>query len=502
MIAQSDSVLSRVDSSGKNVVLIITASNLDSMKEFSATLQAVYGNFVEAQNHTTFEVSQTESTASCAKSNSWTAEQYNPISDTLSTWTQILIIPRPVFFGPLDDGISASFAALIFGCASALFLNMYIPRVEVNVAISSPSSATSETDNGLHRWWEDGGDNATITSSRSTSGEMDLSNSSFKLSNVLGHNTNVHEVGGRQEYSVVLMSQDPESMSSILTGDVSNFHRLHRFSWLQLQPTVIALKVDPDKADSKLIDRAAEYAILAVKGYFVYTLALTEQRYGRDSVQSKLFRWLKGSWAFGLKRLSNGLFLLAAFMPTNSTEQRVLDIIILTVITCFTTTRAFYQWVELNCGGLRVLTWVQFYFLGLAWVALVLQQLGIVSVFGLMRPWTVLLSSQTLQGTLMVFSICVGDISTILAFAFFSVCTAGVTLLVLYKDRLDTGGTTLDTFVDSFVATFIFMESADNWESLVYNAYKVSKVGAVLLFVVAVFGTFFLVPLAALRVST
>ena len=68
--------------------------------------------------------------------------------------------------------------------------------------------------------------------------------------------------------------------------------------------------------------------------------------------------------------------------------------------------------------------------------------------------------------------------------------------------RLDQGGTRIVTFMDSFIASFIFMESADNWESLVYNAYKVSKAGAILLFVVAIFGTFFLVTLATLRVTT
>ena len=41
------------------------------------------------------------------------------------------------------------------------------------------------------------------------------------------------------------------------------------------------------------------------------------------------------------------------------------------------------------------------------------------------------------------------------------------------------------------------MESADNWELLVYNIYKISKAGAILLFVIAIFGTFFLVTLAA-----
>ena len=71
---------------------------------------------------------------------------------------------------------------------------------------------------------------------------------------------------------------------------------------------------------------------------------------------------------------------------------------------------------------------------------------------------------------------------------------------MLYKDKLDSEP--INSFLDSFIATFIFMESADNWELLVYNIYKISKAGAILLFAIAIFGTFFLVTLAALRVTT
>ena len=137
--------------------------------------------------------------------------------------------------------------------------------------------------------------------------------------------------------------------------------------------------------------------------------------------------------------------------------------------------------------------WVHISSLGLTWVALVLQQLGVVSILGLMRPVPLMLSSDSLRDTLMVFYICVGDISTILAFAFFSVCTAAVTLLVLYREEVEESS--MGTFMDSFIATFIFMESGDNWESLVYNAYKVSKAGAILFFLFAIFGAFFLVTL-------
>jgi len=482
VVAQSDGVSFRIDSDGNQAAVLITASSMDRMKEAGAALEAAHGNFVDAQNDTKFQVSETESTASCAKSNSWTDEQYNPISDKLSTWTQIVVIPRHVFFKPLDDGMSASFAALIFGCATILFLNVHIPSIEVNDAITSPSSITDSTEK-----------NTDYDTSLELASVFALSVLNSKADEVTGgQEGDIGNCTVKEEDPAVLLSQDPESLSSNIEGDVDKFKRLYRFSWLQLQPTVATLKADPEKADYKLIERAAEYANLANQGFFVYTLVLTEQRYGRHSIHSKLFRWLNGWWAFGMRAIFILLFLLTEFLAQNSTEQCVLDITALMAISCFTAAWAFYQWVELNGGRLRASTWVHIIFLGLTWVALVLQQLEVVTILGFMRPWPLLLSSEALQSTLLVFSICVGDISAILSFAFFSICTAAIALFVLYKDRLDEGGTTINSFLDSFIATFILMESADNWESLVYNAYKVSKAGAIILFVVAIFGVFFL----------
>ena len=525
VVAQSDGITSRVDSAGRRVTVLLAASTLDHMRNFGVALEAAYGDFAAAQNQTLFEVSQTKSTASCAKSNSWTDERFNAISDTLSTWPQFLIFSRPVFFGPLDDGMTASFATLIFGCAAILFLNVHIPDVVVAAPNSSGSSAKAgskeeQPDDSLPHEHSsaDGNESVQLNAifspftgvNEEDKSDFSGSRSSNKLSNVFAlpvTPTEAHESGAFsravvEEDSAVLLCQDPESISSNLKGDVDRFQRLYRFAWLQLQPTVVALKADPDEPNSKLIERAAEYANLAAQGFFVYTLVLTEQRYGRDSLQCKVFRWLNGLMAFGMRKVFIVLFLLTAFLPSNSTEQCVLDIISLTMISCFTAAWAFYQWVQLSGDRLRASTWVHIVFLGLAWVALVLQQLGVVSILGLMRPWPLLLSSETLRDTLMVFSICVGDISTILAFGFFSVCASAIPLFVLYKDKLDGGhgGTILDSFLDSFIATFIFMESGDNWESLVYNIYKVSKAGAILLLLVATFGTLFLVTLVTLRV--
>ena len=252
VVAQSDGIASRTDSNGRQATVLLTASTLDHMGDLSAQILQ-FGNFVAAQNQTTFTVSQTESTASCAKSNSWTDERYNPISDTFSTWTQILIISRSVFFGPLDDGMSASFATLIFGCAAILFLNVHIPDVVVNVPISSPSSATAgsqetETDDGLSsEYGTDGVLSVRFSAAFALSTECseedkadyggsytdELSDvfplptisarAHGELSDVFGQESGIGRHTVEEEDPVVLLCQDPESISLIPAGDVEKF---------------------------------------------------------------------------------------------------------------------------------------------------------------------------------------------------------------------------------------------------------------------------------------
>ena len=487
-----------------------------------------YYSLCQVQNQTVFNGVHTVATSSCHKPNSWNDPLFNMgaytvISDYLSTWTQLTVYPRKAFFEYLDDGMSTSFAALVFGCAALMFLNTFIPKPafeqtpsqETEYRIRSdlhkePAPMSAGQESGSNRIESRAADvfidlnelnsvfGATprgdqirpvkqedaesdeaqlycneLTSPRNNSSGAGAARGQMRDQTTVAsdsHNQQVtsQETDGTQEEIEDLLAEDPELLSSNLKGDLSKFHRLYRFATLKFQPTLSDLKADPDW---KLMSRAAEYASLAGHGCLVYQLVLIEQRYGRSSVQVKAFHWLQSSGWFGgetLRRAFACLFIISVFLPHNSRVQHAADVAALLVISIFTVTWAFYEWLELGGRCLRASMWVRIGVIGVTWILVILQEMDIVSLVGFMRPWPLLLTSDALLSTLMVFLICVNDIGAILSFGFFAVCASAIALLVLYQDELDhETGTTMPSFLESFIATFIFMESADNWESLV-----------------------------------
>eukprot|EP00656_Telonema_subtile_P054409 TRINITY_DN8131_c0_g1_i3.p1 TRINITY_DN8131_c0_g1~~TRINITY_DN8131_c0_g1_i3.p1 ORF type:complete len:695 (-),score=193.98 TRINITY_DN8131_c0_g1_i3:300-2384(-) len=66
----------------------------------------------------------------------------------------------------------------------------------------------------------------------------------------------------------------------------------------------------------------------------------------------------------------------------------------------------------------------------------------------------------------------------------------------LYWGRFDPElGATVDTFFDAFREMFVFLESGDNWDAVVLNAYGVSKWGALVFIPLSVLGAFFLLSM-------
>ena len=52
----------------------------------------------------------------------WSNIKYETLPQTTSTWTQWIVIPRAVYFAPLDKSLSESFATILFGCAMVIYL--------------------------------------------------------------------------------------------------------------------------------------------------------------------------------------------------------------------------------------------------------------------------------------------------------------------------------------------------------------------------------------------
>ena len=68
------------------------------------------------------------------------------------------------------------------------------------------------------------------------------------------------------------------------------------------------------------------------------------------------------------------------------------------------------------------------------------------------------------------------DVQTMILLFFVIVVLAAITVNLLYWGRLDPASqVAVDTFLDSFNNVFIFLETGDNWDSIVVNAYGISK---------------------------
>eukprot|EP00658_Telonema_sp_P-2_P019438 TRINITY_DN17678_c0_g1_i1.p1 TRINITY_DN17678_c0_g1~~TRINITY_DN17678_c0_g1_i1.p1 ORF type:complete len:825 (+),score=152.65 TRINITY_DN17678_c0_g1_i1:216-2690(+) len=71
-------------------------------------------------------------------------------------------------------------------------------------------------------------------------------------------------------------------------------------------------------------------------------------------------------------------------------------------------------------------------------------------------------------------------------------------MMLLFRDKYPPStvlGSTADSFTDSFVAMFIFITSAENWNQIVYPMYEVSNASSAFFLSYVVFGTFVLTSL-------
>ena len=86
-------------------------------------------------------------------------------------------------------------------------------------------------------------------------------------------------------------------------------------------------------------------------------------------------------------------------------------------------------------------------------------------------------ASEQLTMTLVLFLKCSLDIQTVLLLFFVVVVLSALAVHVLYWKRMG-DEYNVDTFLDSFMAMIIFLESQDNWDAVVVPAYRVSKWGS------------------------
>ena len=92
-------------------------------------------------------------------------------------------------------------------------------------------------------------------------------------------------------------------------------------------------------------------------------------------------------------------------------------------------------------------------------------------VLGPFRPALLFVASPTLQGSLVLFADCVLTIRSALMLFFTVVMVSAILIFTLYAGRLDSlEGDTTNSFFDCFIISYVFLESADNWERNLFSA--------------------------------
>ena len=119
ILQTSDGVIGRVTSGGQNVQLMMNDSPMKAISGVARRMVGKYTSVSQMQNNSAFDNQYVTYTASMGD---WTHTEYTTLPHATSTWTQIIISPRSVYFATLDKSLSESFAAILFGSALVLYL--------------------------------------------------------------------------------------------------------------------------------------------------------------------------------------------------------------------------------------------------------------------------------------------------------------------------------------------------------------------------------------------
>ena len=121
LLQTSDGVNTRVTSGGQIVQLLMIQSLLAAISRLAVSLGSKYTSVSQMQNNSAFDNQYVTYTASMGD---WTHTEYTTLPHATSTWTQIIISPRSIYFATLDKSLSESFATILFGSALVLYIKM------------------------------------------------------------------------------------------------------------------------------------------------------------------------------------------------------------------------------------------------------------------------------------------------------------------------------------------------------------------------------------------
>ena len=409
LLQTSDGVVSRISSGGQKEQLMVFQSSMPAISSFTVSYLSAHGPTLvsQLQNNSAFDNQYVTYTASMGD---WSDSKYDSLVHATSTWTQIFVLPRSVYFASLDKNLSRSFATILFGTALVLYLK---------------STFTSDSHN------HEGG-------------------------------PAIHETQTDERIDDALCDRDPLCMT--------DQDSLCSFVQNKLEPLVQQLRSTCDTEPGldcdvslrrALVQKAVFYIEQANAGNQVFPLMMLEGKFGQQSTQVKLFKNFCGKTATPFYFLTTFAFLMTIFI-SDDTIRLVADVFLLTLISCFVALGAWAEYHSLE-GSLRPRSKWAVATTAALWVLMaILVPLGVApEVDAIFRVSMIFFASESLSAALGVVSFCMWEVTTMIAlYCTVLVLTANLVMVMYYHELSENYGDTVSTFFDAFIAMYVFLESA------------------------------------------
>lgn len=255
---------------------------------------------------------------------------------------------------------------------------------------------------------------------------------------------------------------------------------------------------DEQAFTGKLATTAHDFLVVLKSQTDVYFALAIMSKYGEGSNVQRVFKLLHTSAVQQTMNVLCTMFIACAFINDNDT-RRHLSLALLVPISveiclAFGLYRLAYgHWKN---GWIPLLEW------GLLLAAYVSPDLysdkNFIMVEDLFRPFVLATRSADLICAITVLINCIMDVFGIFKFLFAFVAFTAIVINLLFQDLWDPVlGETANSFFETFVDSFVFLTSGENWDVFVYQGYRVSKMSHFLFVPLSLMGIFVLVSMVS-----
>ena len=468
-------MVSRLGSSGLATRLLAMDSGQGEVNTLANEIWDNDGSIAAGQN-STWILSASNMVAQ-AKSLAYWRTEYPNLPAELSTWTQLIYVPRDVYFESFNDGSAKSFAMVLFGCTALLFARSFVLELVVLNSIDNSSEPGSNED-------------------------MDVDSKADSTPANEAHN------GSAPAQRESMHGVDPLLLAQevMQAGASSESKELCTYVRTKLQPMVEQLRqTNPNSEDfqDSLLRKAAEYLHLAKKKQDSLTIAVLEGKYGESSFAVRMVKMFRSRWGRYFNYATAATFIIFALVPCGGAARTansvadcpavsVFDVVLLAILTAFNGIAVFVEKEALGWCRERTL-WIDGLFTFPVWVVMIVDLSLDSDLLVYVRPVMFYSAMPQLHHDLLLFVSCVWEIRQAIAYYFTIVILGAHAIFILYCNKLDgSTGDVVTDYYEAFVRMYIFIDSGDNWEGLIYNVYSLSYWGALFFFPFAIIGIFFL----------